>query len=194
MKFPKVNLHSLFSLYSAVLKDDRVTGSEVFFLYLHVKRLLHSYIWISQSYTTSYIFTYLDFIISAEHLTLFQKRLKVVPAFIINDFVRKSRCVPAISWAELCLRTETQSQMRHSPALESVSSPLPHSSSAEAELLKHHPVRPGLIFSIAQQSLSDNSDLNVGGDLGSCTAWPHLLHWLWDSDKWLWPSLTCTDF
>lgn len=97
----------------------------------------------------------------------------------------KSGCVPAISWAELCLRTETQIQMRHSPALESMSSPLRHSSSADPELSEHHPVK---------QPLSDNSDLNVGGALGSSTAWPHLLPWLWDSDKWLWPPLTCTDF
>lgn len=69
--------------------------------------------------------------------------------------------------------------------LSSVSSPLLPPSSAEPELLEHHPVRP---------SLSDNSDLNVGGALGSSTARPHLLLWLLDSDKWLWPPLTCTDF
>lgn len=34
----------------------------------------------------------------------------------------------------------------------------------------------GLLFSTSQQSLSDNSDLNVGGALSPSTARPHLLH------------------
>lgn len=159
---------------------------------IYMLKDLKSYVWIFQAYFTSFIFTHLVIIISAQHLTksLFQKRLNVVPEVIINDFVGKMECVPAISWAELCLRTETQSQMRQSLELKSVSLPLLHSSSAEPELSEHHPVRPGLLFSNSQQSLSDNCDLNVGGALGSSTAWPHLLHWSLDSDKWVWPTST----
>lgn len=60
---------------------------------------MQSQIRIFQSYFTSYIFTHLVIIISAEQFikSLFQKSLKDVPEYLINDFVGKSGCVPAIS-------------------------------------------------------------------------------------------------